>query len=154
MLEFAIIAVPFFVLIFGIFKVGFVAWGTYELENATEDAARLVRVGDEKASSETALRGVICGRVAMLRDCASKLRVNLRTFGTFDAVTPPNPLDSDGNLKASLTFAPAGPQAIVLLTTYYEWPLINFATAYSIGNMAGGDSRLLQAASVFRSEPF
>jgi Flp pilus assembly protein TadG len=50
MVEFALIMIPFFVILFGIFEVGFVFWGTFELENATADAARQIRTGQIRSN--------------------------------------------------------------------------------------------------------
>ena len=156
LVEFALILIPFFVILFGIFEVGFVFWGTYELENATADAARQIRTGQIRANGgEAAFRTLVCDRVVLLSRCNTDLRLDVRSFNSFAALqgSPPAPLDNDGELKDSLTFNPGGPRSIVLVSTFYRWPLINPLSGYSISNMAGG-ARLLQASAAFRNEPF
>jgi Flp pilus assembly protein TadG len=153
MVEFAIIAVPLFVLLFGILEVALVAWASYELENATEDVGRMIRTGQPIRSTEAGIKDAICQRVALLANCAAKLQVSVQNFDRFADVAAPNPLSGDGLLRADLPYQPGGAQRIVLMTSYYEWPLINFSTSASIGNLPNGD-RLLQASSVFRNEPF
>ncbi len=156
MVEFALILIPFFVILFGIFEVGFVFWGTFELENATADAARQIRTGQIRASGgEAAFRTIVCNRVVLLSRCNTDLRLDVRSFNSFAELqnSPPAPLENNGELKDSMTFSPGGPRSIVLVSTFYQWPLINALSSYSIANMAGGD-RLLQASAAFRNEPF
>jgi Flp pilus assembly protein TadG len=45
LLEFSLIALPFFLLLYGTFEVGFVYWASQELEHAASHGARLVRTG-------------------------------------------------------------------------------------------------------------
>jgi Flp pilus assembly protein TadG len=155
MVEFALVMLPLFILLFGIFEVGFVIWGGLELENATDDAARLVRTGRAQTEniSEAQMKQEICNRVSLLSSCTSKLRIDVRNFQSFGQMTAPAPLDASGGLKDGFTYDPGGPQRVVLMTTFYEWPLLNFITAMSFSNMASGN-RLLRATAAFRSEPF
>lgn len=156
LIEFALIMTPFFVILFGIFEVGFVFWGTFELENATEDAARRIRTGQITADGgEAAFRTEVCSRVVLLPRCNTDLRLDVRSFNSFAELqgSPPAPLDNDGELRDSMAFNPGGPRSIVLVSTFYRWPLINPLSGYSIANMASGD-RLLQASAAFRNEPF
>jgi hypothetical protein len=53
LVEFAVIAIPFFTLIMGIIEAGLIFWAGYELENATAAAARLVRTGQAQTSGYT-----------------------------------------------------------------------------------------------------
>ena len=56
MIEFALLMLPFFILIFGIFDVGLLIWGGLELDNATSEAARLVRTGQAQSDNYDANR--------------------------------------------------------------------------------------------------
>ena len=154
--EFAIIAAPLFLLFFGIIQVGLIFWASFELENATADAARLVRTGQAQGLSASDLKAKICSEVVILSSCSSKVQVNIQVFpGGFSTMAPPNPLDSNNNLVSTLNGDPtqvSGGQD-VLLTTYYAWPLADPLTRAVLGNMADG-SILLQQAAAFRSEPF
>jgi Flp pilus assembly protein TadG len=156
LVEFTMVALPFFILLFGIFEVGFVFWGTYELENATEDAARLIRTGQVHAGGidEAGFKTRICSRVSLLANCASKLRVDVQSYDSFAGLTPPSPFDANGGLKQNgFSYAPGGARQVVLVTSFYEWPLLNIISSMSLSNMASGN-RLLRAAAVFRNEPF
>ena len=157
LIEFAIISVPFFLLVFGIMEVGFIYWGTYELENATEDAARQIRTGQVQAANldDNGFKALVCANVSLLSQCNTKLQLDVRSFADFNDIqsNPPEPLDADGELQSSFTFDPGGPSSIMLVSTFYQWPLITVLTSASLSNMADGD-RLLRASSAFRNEAF
>src|SRR5215469_9985438 len=73
MVEFALVALPFFLLLMGAFDIGFYYWGSEELENATAYGARLVRTGQVQAAGMTQaqLKGAICSQTAALVGCMS-----------------------------------------------------------------------------------
>ena len=155
MVEFALLMLPFFILVFGIFEVGLVIWGGLELDNATSDAARLVRTGQAQSGNYDAnrLKQEVCSRVSLLFDCNTKLRLDVRTFASFGNMAAPQPLNAQGNLHDNFSFKLGGAEEIVLMSTYYEWPLLNIVSSMSLGNMADGN-RLLQASAAFQNEPF
>jgi Flp pilus assembly protein TadG len=154
-LEFALVMIPFFILMFGIIEVGLAFWASYELENATADTARLIRTGQVYANgtSEADFKAAICARVSILVDCTSKVTVNIENFDTFSDMTVPDPLDGAGALKTSMTYDPGGPEKVVLVSTFYEWPLLDIVSSMSLSNMASGN-RLLRSSAAFRNEPF
>jgi len=153
LVEFALVAVPFFLLVFGILELGFIFWGTYELENATEEAGRQIRTGQAQSTSQSDFVDLVCSRVTLLSQCSSKLRVDVRTFSTFGEMetNSPAPLDGDQELLDNFNFNQGGPRAIVLVSTFYQWPLFTGITSLSLSNMADGD-RLLRASAAFRNE--
>jgi Flp pilus assembly protein TadG len=155
MIEFALVMLPFFILVFGVFEVGLVTWGGLELDNATSGAARLVRTGQAQSGQFDAnrLKQEVCARVSLLFDCTSKLRMDVRTFTSFGTMTAPQPLTAKGTLRDGFSFQPGAAEEIVLISTYYEWPLLNIVSSMSLANMANGN-RLLQAQTAFRNEPF
>ncbi len=154
LLEFAVIAIPFFMLIIGIIEVGLVTWAGYELENATVVAARLVRTNQAQSAGWTVTQLVaqLCQNVVILSNCTSKVQLNVQTFSTFAGVMLPSALNSNGTVRSSFTYAPGGPGAIVLVTSFYEWPLTTPLTSAALANLADGNY-LLQSTVAFRNEP-
>jgi len=156
MVEFALVALPFFLLVFGTLELGFVFWGTYDLENATEDAARQIRTGQVQTTSGMGaddVKALICDRVSLLSDCLTKIQLDVRSFDNFTDMQTggPQPLDGDQKLKTSFNWDPGGPREIVLVSAFYQWPLFTGITSAVFSNMADGD-RLLRATSAFRNE--
>jgi len=154
-IEFAVIAIPFFMLIIGIIEVGLLFWAGYELENATAAAARLVRTGRAQTLGYTVsqLRSQLCQNVVILTSCNSKLQISVQTFSTFAGITVPSPVNQNGALQTSFTYAPGAPGSIVLFTTFYPWPLATPLTSSLLANLAGGNY-LLQSTFAFRNEPY
>ncbi len=147
LIEFSAIVLPFFILLYGTFEIGFVYWASQELEHAAGQAARLVRTGQVQASALTQaqLTAQICSQTAVLVGCATKLRLDVRSGTSFGAITPPVPLDGNGVLKtaADFTFAPGAANDIVLISAFYDWPPLLKPSGY-----------VLRATSVVRNEPF
>jgi hypothetical protein len=51
-----------------------------------------------------------------------------------------------------MQFAPGGPNCIVAVQLYYQWPIYVSLLGDSLANF--GSDRLLVATSVFRNEPY
>ncbi len=157
MVEFSLLALPFFILLWGVFDVGLVIWGGLELDNATADAARMVRTGQAQGESynEEMMKDEICEHVSLLFDCKNRLRIDVHTFADFASMTAPDPIDNGtGKLKDDFTYEMGEGQSVVLMTTYYEWPLLNMISSMSLSNMPDGNNYLLTASAAFRNEPF
>jgi Flp pilus assembly protein TadG len=155
LVEFAVIAIPFFILIMGIIEVGLIFWAGYELENATAAAARLVRTGQAQTSGYTVdqLRSQLCQNVIILSNCTTKVQLSVQTFSTFAGITSPSSVNQSGGLKTNFTYSPGGPGAIVFLVAFYEWPLTTPLTSATLANLGDGNY-LLQSSVAFRNEPY
>ena len=147
LVEFAIVALPFFLLVLGAFDIGFYYWGTQELENATAYGARLVRTGQAQARAldQAQLKAEICGRTVVLVGCASRLRIDVRSGQSLANITPPSPLDNSGALKsdADFVYSPGAANDVVFISAFYNWQLLFKPSDY-----------ILRASTVTRNEPF
>jgi Flp pilus assembly protein TadG len=154
-IEFALVALPFFILAFGMLEVGGIFWGNYELDNLTRSAARLIRTGEAQSGTLTQAQIVaqVCDRAVALTNCATKLKISVQTFNDFASVTGPVATDKDGNLQQTFPYQPAGPSQIVLVASFYEWPLIGPSSLALLSNLANGNY-LLQSWAVLETEPF
>ncbi len=155
--EFAIIALPFLTLLFGIIELGMVFMVSTTLQNATDNAARQIRTGQFQtsgANTKADFQTLVCNSMSWLKtSCATKLTVDVQTFATFTA------LSATGQVNAA-TFDPKNtcwgqPGDIVLVRTFYQWdiftPMLN-AALVNMGN--GSGKRLINAATSFRNEPW
>lgn len=154
--EFAIVAVPFLALIFGILELGLVFMVSTTLDNATETVARRIRTGQFQTSSSnnlTAFKTAVCDEMSWLsNDCTGRLYVNVRTFPKFADVTLAPPA-SETELKTE-PFTTGGPEDIVVVRTYYEWSLITPLLNQGLQTIAGSDKRLITTTATFRNEPY
>jgi Flp pilus assembly protein TadG len=152
--EFAIVAAPFFALMFAILETALIFFSQQTLETAVANAAREVRVGiaQQQGYNNSEFKDRICMQVASLLQCEN-LMVDVRTYTTFDGIDLGAPAFSpDGDVDdTGFTYDPGNGSDIVTVRAFYEWP--TFMQSLGLGNMPNG-KHLLSAASAFRNEPF
>lgn len=152
--EFAIVAVPFFFLIFAILETALVFFAGQILETATADAARLVRTGQAQASgiaSADGFRTELCKQIVALIDC-SKTIIEVRTQQSFSSIGGSPPVQN-GELKATNTYNQSVGGDIVVVRVFYQFPLWLPTFGVSMADLKDG-TRLLVGAATFRNEPF
>ncbi len=157
-IEFAFVAGPFLMLLFGILGVGLFFFTTFSLENAVERTGRLIRTGQVQQGGMTGqqFKEKVCEYAPAFVDCLNKLRVNVLNFPDSEAIGPgamAQCLDQDGNLSDVTSYEPGEADQVVLIWVCYEWSLAAKIPYLNLGNMGNG-SRLIQAATTFRTEPY
>ena len=155
--ELALVATPFFMMLFGLVELGLIFMVSSSLENATAEAARTIRTGQlQTGATPTAasFKSTICANFGWMQaDCAANLSVDVRTFATFASVTAPQPITNNTFNAGALTFAPGGPNDIVVVRAYYQWPLIAPLMSQAMAQLNGGKA-VLTSTSTFRNEPY
>jgi Flp pilus assembly protein TadG len=156
-IEFGMVAMPFLMMLFGIIGVGLYFFTTFTLENAVEQASRILRTGQAQSANMNAaqFKAVVCDLVPGHVDCTGKLRVNVKSYADTTNITPdslPNCL-TNGALSNGSEFDMGGASEVVLVWVCYEWELAGKIPFLRLGDMANG-SRLIQATTVFRTEPY
>lgn len=152
--EFALIAAPFFFMLFAVLEVAIVFFSGAALENATADASRQIRTGVFQAGGggEQEFKDLVCDGAGMLIDC-DKLTLDVRTYSNFSEVDLSSPI-KDGELDDdNFAFSPGSGGQIVLVRVFYERPVI---MPYLGGGSASlsGNRRLMTSTVAFRNEPF
>lgn len=155
--EMALIATPFFMLMFGVLELSLIFLVSSSLENATAQAARTIRTGSfQNGATPTAaaFKTSICNAFGWMQsDCLSNLYVDVRTFSSFSQVTAPQPIQNGVFNPASLTCNPGGPGDIVVVRAYYQWPLIAPLMSQALQQLNSGKT-LLTSTATFRNEPY
>lgn len=154
--EFALLATPFFMLIFGILELGLIFLVSTTLENAVTASGRQIRTGQAQSSGMTAaqFKTNICNNMTWLgSSCATNLNVDVRTYGSFTGVTTPSPVQNGAFNAAAMTFSPGGSSSIVVVRAYYQWNVITPLLNPTLVNLSG-NQRLISATIVFRNEPY
>lgn len=159
-IEFGILAFPFFTIICAILETSIIFFAAQVLDSAVQDASRLIRTGRAQAANYTAanFKTAICNSTFQLFDC-TKLKVKVSVVTNFASATIPPPTKSgtdcaptcDWTLTESYT--PGVGSDIVIVQAYYKWPTIVHLPGFNLQNQPDG-VRLLGAVRVFRSEPF
>jgi Flp pilus assembly protein TadG len=154
-IEFAIVALPFFSLLFAIIEHSLLYFGAQSLDNALMTTSRLIKTGQAQSQglSEAEFRDLVCEQIDFLMDCGNRLKIDVRTYNNFGGLTPNSPLNDDGSYSNDFTFDAGSGGEIVLVRIFYSWPLVTPMFSDSVSNMNDG-SYLLSSSAVFRNEPF
>lgn len=153
--EFALIAGPFFFLLFALMEIAAIFFVGAVLENAMLETARDIRTGAAQGAgmSRAGFTAAICDRIAVIGNC-DQLEVDVKVFNGFGDVQQDNPINPDGSLNTGgMDFEPGDAGDIVLVRVYYKWEVILPDFGGFITNMEN-NQRLVTAATVFRNEPF
>jgi Flp pilus assembly protein TadG len=152
--EFGLLAVPFFAVLFAILETGFFFVAQEELQSATTAAARLIMTGQAQNQGLTAstFQQQVCANAVALFTC-SGIYVNVQNFSSFSGMSMLNPLQNGNFNSASLNYNVGGPGDIELIQVFYQWPVITGLLGFNLSNM-NGNNRLLVATAVFRNEPY
>lgn len=160
-IEFAIVALPFLGLIFGILELALVFFTGAVMTQAMSDTGRLVRVGSfQGCGNASEFKAIVCDKMSNLMNCEANLRIDLSTANRFQTITLPDPglsgLDPDDD-DAEIndgTYVNTGPSEPVVMrgTFYYPLALPNFMTR--LESIPGSRRHVISASTAFRTEPF
>lgn len=161
-LEFAILAVPFFALLFSIVELAIVFFISSTLTYAMNEAARDVRTGEFQSSCGGAaeFKTAVCNKMGSLGNC-NNLRIDVVSSpsGQFQPeLLPPPPTIEDpanpGNpIKPPDTYAQTQARAVVVVRAQYYHKL-SFPGQFTRLSNQPGNNRLLTSSTAFRNEPF
>lgn len=154
--EFALIASPFFFLLFAIVEITMVFFTSTALDQASMEVARKVRTGEFQSTGASTSDFVdqVCAQMNSLIACNGNVSVDIRTFKDFGDVVVNDPVDTDGNLdKDGFEFDPGDAGDIVLVRVFYSWKLSTPLIGNVFANLSG-NRRLIISSLAFRNEPF
>lgn len=166
------VAPAFFLLLMGTMEAGIIFFAQSSLQNAVNDAARLVRTGQSacftKDSSNQCqpmtadqFRAQVCSEVsALLQNCSadangnSDLQFDVTAYPSgFTGVTNSSPLDAQKNLPKLTAFNIGTACDVVLVRAFYRWPVFTPMLSFFLADM-GNSRHLLATAAAFRNEPY
>lgn len=168
--EFALVAAPFFAMLFGIMSVCQMFFWMFTLENAVWTAARGLRTGAVQTAQAgspyagltgtalyTAFKQQICNQSVNATDCMNNSSVIIQSSSTFSGIAAPNCLNNTNGIIADNTamnaFNPGAASQVLLVTHCYSWkfgaklPFLKFTTL-SDGGV------LIQSSAALRTEPY
>lgn len=151
--EFGLVALPFFAIIFAALQMAILLMAQEELETAVEKAGRLVLTG-RAPSTQAAFAADVCGYLPALFNC-SNLMVNMQTADSFSDASPAAPTltyGSNGQVSNTWAYQPGSAGEIVVLQVMYQWPVFGSLLGFNLSNLPSGN-HLLMATSVFKNEP-
>ncbi len=162
-IEFAIVALPFFLFVFGIIGVGLYFLASTSLEYGAQSAARKVRTGEADKGEMTVgeFKQLVCDAAGSYINCG-KLAVLLDHDKTWSGVTPPSCTDGDGAMVSStgdsgepISKYAGGASEVVLVTLCYKWELADSFKFMKLGSGPDGSGpAIIQASAAFKTEPW
>jgi len=142
-IEFALVALPFFLIVANICEQGLIMVTEYSLQRGTENASRQIRTG--QATDEADFRNAVCEAAVVVPLCERRVRIQVRNAAKF------------ADLKTTVAgeiFEPGSSSSAVKVRVTYRWELLFFSFTSIISNTADDRAYRIAVTSVFRNEPF
>ena len=153
--EFAIVALPFFFMMFALLELGLIFVLDSVLSNALMGSSRLVRTGQAQAATMTAqeFRDDVCGRMSVFAtQCDERISIDVRVIPAFDTPLPDPMANGTTFNNSQLTFQPGTVNSLVVVRIWYEQPLATTFLGQALSRLGDGSVRLM-ATTAFRNEP-
>ncbi|MFW2342991.1 TadE/TadG family type IV pilus assembly protein [Brevundimonas sp.] len=154
--EFAMVAAPFFFMMFAVLELAFVFVLDSALENAVIETGRLVRTGQASSQSFTAnqFKTALCSRMSIFSaDCMAKVTVDVREIPQFTNPNPPDPTAGSTFSEAGLGYTNGNPGSLMLVRGWYRHQLFTPFLSQGLSRMGDGKA-ILTATTAFRNEPW
>ena len=154
--EFAIVAAPFFFLLFVIAETAMVFIAEQVMDNAVYDTARRIRTGQVQLEnlSQEDFKDEVCARMSVFVDCSGgDFYLDVKTYCTFAEMDFAPPVGDEDAFQEESAYEFGGPGDIVVVRAYYQWPTSKVMGGLSLQNMDNG-KRLIGSFAAFQNEPF
>jgi Flp pilus assembly protein TadG len=157
--EFALISVPFFMLLMTTVEMALVLWTSQQMEEAVFQGSRTMLTGESRTiynnpgTAAAQFRDAVCVNMTLISNCTSRLTVDVRTFASFGAATSSSPITAGVLNTAGFGFQPVTPSSIVVVRAVLSYPLTMSTWSTTFANLTNGE-RALMASIAFRTEPF
>lgn len=154
--EFALIALPFFVLLFAVLELGITFVLDSLLESATIETGRLVRTGQAQAKGFDAakFKTELCSRMSVFEgDCKTRATVDVREIPQFSAPVVPDPAAGDKFDPTVTGYSGGSAGSLMLVRVWYQQPMVT-PVLTQMKSPAGAGKILLTATTAFKNEPW
>ncbi|HEY3799223.1 MAG TPA: TadE/TadG family type IV pilus assembly protein [Caulobacteraceae bacterium] len=156
--EFALIALPFFMLLFSVLELGIMFIASTTIDAATVAAAREIRTGQLQTTGTNTAAGfksLVCDDMSWIStaDCMASMSLDVETYPSFSSIqvsSPPLTLQNKID-QTKLTYDAGSSCDIVLVRVYYPWTLLAPVIEPGLPDL-GANQRLLTTAVAFRNE--
>lgn len=168
-IEFALLAIPYFMIVFAILETFIAYTGEQLVANAVDTMSRKVRTGNITAAntSKAAFRRAFCNEVSILIKCSEqeiatpdKLWIDVRNFTSFAQIPGSIPTSANGDLNTGSinNYLPGAQKSINMVRAYYRWDIITDLLRPYITNVRPSGGRpnyfLIVETSTFRNEDY
>lgn len=168
-IEFAMLAIPYFMIVFAILETFIAYTGEQLVANAVDTMARKLRTGSITAANtdRTAFRRTFCNEVSIMIKCSEeeiatpdKLLLDVRSFPSFADIPGDIPLDSSQDLDTTSVnnYTPGAQKTINMVRAYYRWDVVTDLLRPYITNVRPSGGRpnyfLIVETATFRNEDY
>lgn len=165
-IEFALVALPFFALIFGIMELAVVFFINSALVQATSEAGRILRVGNFQACGGVdQFKAIVCSNMNGLGNCWKNVRIDVVEGDSFKTITLPviPPVEEEDETKTGQDAIPQTPNGVFSTNTSGDTMVVRSVLYYRLAlpplltrldNPPGSGVRTIVATTAFRNEPF
>ena len=156
--EFAIVAMPFFLLTVGLAEISMIGFAQTSLDLGVSEAARQIRTGQAQTGGLGAadIKQRICDEVNnfVVLECDGNLFLDVDRFDSFvDAGAVESPIQDGEFQEDGFGYQPGAASDIVVVRAYYRWQVLTPMFEPIFQNVSGGE-RILVTTMMFRNEPF
>ena len=165
-IEFALVALPFFALIFGIMELAVVFFINSALVQATSEAGRILRVGNFQACGGVdQFKAIVCSNMNGLGNCWKNVRIDVVEGDSFKTITLPviPPVEEEDETITGQDAIPQTPNGVFNTNTSGDTMVVRSVLYYRLAlpplltrldNPPGSGVRTIVATTAFRNEPF
>lgn len=156
-IEFALIALPFFMLLFAILEIGLILLLDAVVETAVADTGRLVRTGQTQLQNidRDMMKARLCANMSVFAgDCATRAYLDVRVVNDFSTpLSADDPMASGAFDKSKIDVKPGLPGDMVMVRVWYEHPVVTPFLQQALTKAQDGNV-LLTTTMAFRNEPY
>lgn len=158
-IEFGMVALPFFMVLFAVIETAMIFFTSQVLETAVANASRSIMTGQavtkypNPATALANFKNDVCANVTTLVDCQAALQIDVRSFASFATANAAATV-SGGNLDTTaFGYQAPGPNQIFVVRAVMAYPLYVPSWNHSLATL-NGNKRAVVASAAFRTEPF
>jgi len=163
-IEFALLALPFFALLFAILELAIIFFISSTMTHAVSEAGRKIRTGNFQNCSQDQFKALVCAEMVGLGNCEERLRLDVVTNSNFSSVslppppapppTPPPPAPQVAPPIPNGLYAQTGASAPVIVRALYYHKLVLPTALTRLENIDGTGVHRMRATTAFQNEPF
>ena len=148
-IEFGLLAMPFFLLMFVIIELGMILFTEYAIQFGVEESSRILRTAGQGTMTGEEFRDMICDRAAVVINCNQRLGLSVTSASRFADVEHPRIANIQPGDVSAFTPGTAGDAVVVIAT--YDWAFISLFMS-PLANLANPNARRLHGIAAFRTE--
>ncbi|KQT82518.1 TadE/TadG family type IV pilus assembly protein [Aurantimonas sp. Leaf443] len=153
-IEFALVALPLFIILFAIFEIAILFFIYASLDGSLVRAARLIRTGEAAAAglNISQFKEKICQGLQLSFGCPQNLRVKVDIVSDLMAVAGTQPV-TNGSFSIQESFDIGKGGDYIIVQAFLPWSRL--ADLYSLSSVrTAQDEYVIVSSTIFRNEAF